>query len=114
MFGSRPAQGLAGGVAGAAHLFKPVADQLAILPEEDSWLIIGACLGLCDRRHDGDQHFMGIWNYQANRALSDDINNDLTTTLCIAVPVFDGNLRSFFLDGPSKLIAGASGSNSTP
>lgn len=96
-----------GGLRGAAMLVKPMADELSKISDEDSWSIIRDCLSLCTRQRDGERSFLAVWNVSEDRPLSDDLNYDLWTTLRVTAMVYDGNLRSFFREGPFGFLGGA-------
>jgi hypothetical protein len=91
----------------AAQLFGPVSRELAKMPPEDRRYIMGACLGICERKQDGQQGFAPIWSDQAGRAIFDDINNNISVMLRIAVAVIQGTFADFFPASLSGLLGGA-------
>lgn len=89
----------------AAGLIAPVARELAKLSEDDQRGIIAACLASVERKADG-QGWAKIWNDAANRAASDDIQNDLFLILKITFQVFQGNFARFFPASLSTFLGG--------
>jgi hypothetical protein len=91
------------------EMSKPVARELAAMPDADSDYIIAACLNTLVRRKDGEDAWVKIWVPEAGRAAFDDINDDFTVMVRIALGVFAGTFQSFLPAGLSRLIAGNQG-----
>ena len=79
-----------------ASIATPVARELSKMTDEDRNFIVGTCLDLCDRRRDGEQSFVKVWNHGAHRAMFDDINNDLSLMIRIVIGVLQVTFSSFF------------------
>ena len=79
-----------------AKLVGPIARELAKMPTEDRHFVLASCLSICDRKQDGPTFWAPVWNPQAGRSMFDDINNDISVMLRIALAVFQGTFSNFF------------------
>jgi hypothetical protein len=95
-----------------AAILTPVSRELAKMTNDDRLYIIGTCLNLCDRKHDGEQSFTKVWNDTAGRAMFDDINNDLSLMLRIVIGVLQVTFSSFFPESLSGSFGKASNQSS--
>ena len=81
----------------------PVARELAKMPDEDRDYIINACLSTVSRKRDGEIGWAAIWSSDANRAMFNDINNDFSLMLRIALGVFQETFGPFLPASLSNL-----------
>lgn len=92
-----------------------VAEALAKMPKQEVRQIIATFMALCQRWRADDMapKPADIWVAAAGRAISDDLNEDLSLILQIALNVFEGNFRRYFPESLFNLLDAVRGSNST-
>ena len=97
-----------------SEILTPIAAEFAKLSEEDSWIILSSCLSLCERKADGADMWVSVWNPGAQIANGDDLNFDAMLMLRVALEVFRGNLTNFFPASLFDLFEGGKASPTTP
>jgi hypothetical protein len=85
------------------HIATPVARELAKMSAGDRRFIIGTCLATVERKRDGEIGWAKVWSADAGRSMFDDINNDFTVMLRIALGVFQETFGGFLPAGLSSL-----------
>lgn len=93
-----------------ARIGTPIARELSKMTNDDRLYIVGTCLGVCDRRRNGEQSFSPVWNQTAQRSMFDDINNDMSLMIRVVLGVLQVTFSSFF---PESLF-GSSGKADSP
>lgn len=73
----------------------PVARELARMSDADRKFIIGVCLATVDRKRDGEHGWAKVWSSEAGISMFDDINNDFSVMLRIALGVFQETFSGF-------------------
>jgi hypothetical protein len=84
------------------QIVTPVARELAKMSDSDRKFIIGSLLSSVSRKRDGEVGWSKVWSVEADRSMHDDINNDLTVMLRIALGVFQETFAGFMPAGLSS------------
>lgn len=77
----------------------PVARELARMSRADRHFLISTCLMTLERKKDGEAGWAKVWSVEAGRSMFDDINNDFSIMIRVALGVFQGTFQSFLPSG---------------
>jgi hypothetical protein len=86
------------------QIITPVAREFAKMTEEDRRFIVGSCLAAVERKQDGKEGWHTVWNKEAQRAMFDDINDDLSVMLRITLFVLSETFAPFLPASLSNLL----------
>lgn len=89
------------------QIITPVSRELAKMSDEDRRMIIGSCLDLVDRKEDGKEGWARVWSADANRAMYEELNSDLTVMLRVVALALQEVFATFLPGSLSALRGGA-------
>lgn len=86
-----------------SQIATPVARELAAMSDADRDYILGTLLSVVERKRDGEIGWAKVWSPEVGRSMFDDVNNDFTVMLRIALGVFQETFSAFLPASLSNL-----------
>jgi hypothetical protein len=84
------------------QIITPVARELSRMTNEDRRFLVSACLDVVDRKEDGKDGWGRVWNAEANVAMFQDVESDLSVLIRLVLFSLQETLGAFF---PGRLFA---------
>lgn len=84
------------------QIITPIARELSRMTNDDRRFLVSSCLDVVDRKEEGKEGWARVWNAEANVAMFQDIETDLSVLIRLVLFSLQETMGAFF---PARLFA---------